>query len=92
MKTSQFYEVAFEDLAANPVDTLLGLTDFLGISWGKDDMQIAIESTRRNRDAPAQALRGEFANLTGQSTKDDFSRKEREPVSWKDYLSMRMSA
>lgn len=89
MKTSQFHEVAFEDLAANPVDTLLRLTDFLGISWGRDDMQIAIENTRRNRNAPAQALRGEFANLPGQSTKDDFSRKEREPVSWKDYLSMR---
>jgi len=89
MKTSQFYEVVFEDLVANPVETLLGLADFLGISWGKKDMQVAIERTRRNRVGPAQSLRGEFANLPGVSTTDDFSSNEREPVSWRDYLSVR---
>lgn len=94
LDSKQFLEVKYEDIRASPASSMTTLLNFLGLTWGTQE----IEDTIRKNDPSSTArtgtkipVGGEFSRRSGEKTvkhSQGFIRKAT-PGSWKDDLTFR---
>lgn len=92
LSPQEFCEIRYEDLWNSPFDTLNGLAKFLGISWSKDAINIAIDSNKADAMETGGTpipVYGEVRSRTGPVAKlpRGFIGKAR-PHAWKCDLSI----
>ena len=89
----QFYQVRYEDLHAEPTETLRRCSEFLGLEWSDADIHQAvasntIESLRRNGGTPIP-LWGEAAKREGNAVSEPVGFFRKGAIgSWKTDLSL----
>jgi LPS sulfotransferase NodH len=94
LNSKQFMEIKYENMRASPNESMSKLLDFLGLSWGKDDIDNAIrknDPSSTSETGTRISVGGEFAKRSGETIvkhSQGFIRKA-SPGAWKQDLTLR---